>query len=60
LCAFGCKAFDYVPKDERSKLEVKTRQCIFICYDHDELDYMLYDLVEKKLVKSYDVKFMED
>ncbi|KOM31594.1 hypothetical protein LR48_Vigan01g114900 [Vigna angularis] len=30
LCVFCCKAFVHVPKDERSKLDVKTRQCIFI------------------------------
>ncbi|RDX98967.1 hypothetical protein CR513_18044, partial [Mucuna pruriens] len=60
LRVFGCKAFVHVPKDERSKLDMKTRQCIFIEYGHDEYGYMLYDLVEKKLVKSRDVQFMED
>ncbi|RDX69268.1 hypothetical protein CR513_51640, partial [Mucuna pruriens] len=40
---------------------MKTRQCIFIEYDHDEYGYRMYDLVEKKLVvKSRDVQFMED
>ena len=29
---FGCKAFVHVPKDERSKLDDKTRQCIFVGY----------------------------
>ncbi|RDX87978.1 hypothetical protein CR513_30488, partial [Mucuna pruriens] len=51
LHAFGCKAFVHVPKDERSKLDMKTMQCIFIG---------LYDPVEKKLVRSCDVQFMED
>nr|KYP47622.1 Retrovirus-related Pol polyprotein from transposon TNT 1-94 [Cajanus cajan] len=32
LHVFGCKAFVHVPKDERSKLDTKTRQCIFISY----------------------------
>ncbi|RDY13920.1 hypothetical protein CR513_01100, partial [Mucuna pruriens] len=45
LRVFGCKAFVHVPKDERSKLDMKTR---------------MYDPVEKKLVKSRDVQFMED
>ncbi|RDX69418.1 hypothetical protein CR513_51470, partial [Mucuna pruriens] len=49
-----------VPKDERSKLDMKTRQCIFIRYGHDEYDYRMYDPVEKKLVRSRDVQFMED
>ena len=30
LRVFGCKAFVHAPKDERSKLHAKTRQCIFI------------------------------
>ena len=32
LKVFGCKACVHVPKDERSKLDVKTNQCIFIGY----------------------------
>ncbi|KAB5537672.1 hypothetical protein DKX38_015205 [Salix brachista] len=46
--------------DERSKLDVKTRQCIFLGYGLDEFGYRLYDPVEKKLVRSRDVVFMED
>ncbi|RDY06573.1 hypothetical protein CR513_09420, partial [Mucuna pruriens] len=45
LRVFGCKAFVHVPKDERSKLDMKTR---------------MYDPVDKKLVRSRDVQFMED
>ena len=41
LRVFGCKAFVHVPKDERSKLDVKTRQCIFIGYGQDEFGYRL-------------------
>jgi len=60
LCVFGCRAFVHVPKDERSKLDKKTRQCIFIGYGEDEFGYRFYDPVEKKLVRSRDVQFMED
>ncbi|RDX82110.1 hypothetical protein CR513_37143, partial [Mucuna pruriens] len=60
LRIFGYKAFVHVPKDERSKLDMKTRQCIFIGYGHDEYGYRMYDPVEKKLVRSRDVQFMED
>ncbi|WMV15201.1 hypothetical protein MTR67_008586 [Solanum verrucosum] len=52
--------FVHVPKDERSKLDVKTRQCIFVGYDQDEFGYRFFDPVEKKLVKSCDVVFFED
>ncbi|RDX90136.1 hypothetical protein CR513_28032, partial [Mucuna pruriens] len=51
----GKKTFLHVPKDERSKLDMKTRQCIFIGYDYDEYGYRLYDSVEKKLVRSHHV-----
>ncbi|RDY00420.1 hypothetical protein CR513_16399, partial [Mucuna pruriens] len=54
LRVFSCKTFVHVPKDERSK------QCIFIGYGHDEYGYKMYDPIEKKLVKSRDVQFMED
>ncbi|RDX74016.1 hypothetical protein CR513_46284, partial [Mucuna pruriens] len=60
LRVFGCKAFMHVPKDERSKLDMKTRQCIFIEYGHDEYGYRMYNPVEKKLVRSRNVQFMED
>ena len=60
LHVFGCKAFVHIPKDERSKLDVKTRQCIFLGYGLDEFGYKLYDPVDKKIVRSRDVVFVED
>ncbi|KAG8471369.1 hypothetical protein CXB51_036995 [Gossypium anomalum] len=61
LRVFGCKTFVHVPKDEKSKLDAKTRQCIFIGYGLDgEFGYRLYDPVQKKLVRSRDVVFIED
>ncbi|KAI4338352.1 hypothetical protein L6164_016691 [Bauhinia variegata] len=53
-------AFVHVPKDERSKLDAKTRQCVFIGYGHDDFGHRFYDPVEKKLVRSRDAIFMED
>ncbi|RDX67211.1 hypothetical protein CR513_53939, partial [Mucuna pruriens] len=41
-----------VSKDEMFEFDVKTRQHIFIGYGDNELDYKLYDVVEKKLVRS--------
>ncbi|RDX87201.1 hypothetical protein CR513_31362, partial [Mucuna pruriens] len=46
LRVFSYKAFMHVPKDERYTLDMKTRQ--------------LYDPIEKKLVRTRDVQFMED
>ncbi|KAK8589774.1 hypothetical protein V6N12_024165 [Hibiscus sabdariffa] len=61
LRVLDCKALVHVPKDERSKLDAKTHQCIFIGYGlNGEFGYRLYDLVQKKLVRSRDVVFIED
>ena len=60
LKVFGCKACVHVPKDERSKLDVKTKQCIFIGYGQDEFGYRFYDPIDKKLIRSRDVVFFED
>ena len=60
LHVFGCKAYVHIPKDERSKLDSKTRQCVFLGYGQDEFGYRFYDPVEKKLVRSRDVVFVED
>ena len=37
LRVFGCRAFVHIPKDERSKLDPKAKQCIFLGYGHEEL-----------------------
>jgi hypothetical protein len=60
LRVFGCKVFFLIPKDERSKLDAKSKQYIFIGYGHDEFGYRLYDPLWKKLIRSCDVVFMED
>ena len=60
LRVFGCKAFVHIPKDERSKLDVKTRPCVFIGYGLDEFGYRFYDPVQRKLVRSRDAVFVED
>nr|XP_016465202.1 PREDICTED: pentatricopeptide repeat-containing protein At2g02980, chloroplastic-like [Nicotiana tabacum] len=43
LRVFGSKVCVHVPKDERSKLDVKTKQCIFIGYGQDEFGCRFYD-----------------
>ena len=59
LRVFRCKSFVHIPKDERSKLDAKTKPCVFIGYGQDDFGYRLYDPV-LKLVCSRDVIFMED
>ena len=38
---FGFKEFVHIPKDERSKLDVKAKQCIFLWYGNEEFGYRL-------------------
>ena len=57
---FGCKAYVYIPKDERSKLDLKSKECIFLGYGHEEFRYKLWDPVTRKLIKSRDVVFLKD
>lgn len=60
LRVFGYKAYVHIPYDERSKLDAKTRQCIFIGFGQDEFGYKFYDLIGKKAIRSHNMKFMED
>jgi hypothetical protein len=47
---FGCRAFIHIPRDERSKLYSKVKQCIFMVYGHEEFGYRLWDPVDKKII----------
>ena len=49
LRVFGCRAFVHVPRDERSKLDNKTKPCIFLGYSNEEFWYRLWDSTTKKL-----------
>lgn len=60
LRVFGCRAFVHVPKDERAKLDTKTKECIYLGSPRDELGFRLWDPVNKKIVRSRDVVFYED
>jgi hypothetical protein len=60
LMVFGCRAFVHVPKDERSKLDSKSKECIFLGYGNEEFGYRLWDPVAKKIIRSRYVIFFED
>ncbi|WCJ18000.1 Transposon Ty1-LR1 Gag-Pol polyprotein [Euphorbia peplus] len=59
LRIFGCPAFVHVPGDERSKLDAKSKQCIFLGYKKGVKGYKFWDPVEKKMVISRDAIFDE-
>ncbi|CAL9003904.1 unnamed protein product [Prunus brigantina] len=39
LKVFGCRAFVHIPKYERSKLDAKSKECIFVGYANEEFGY---------------------
>ena len=52
LRVFGCLPFVHVAKDQRGKLDPKSRSCIFLDYGDDEFSYRLWNLAEKKVIRS--------
>jgi hypothetical protein len=57
---FVYRAFVHIPRDERSKLDSKVKQCIFMGYGHEEFGYILWNLVNMKIKRSRDIVFFED
>ncbi|KAL0426860.1 UNVERIFIED_CONTAM: Retrovirus-related Pol polyprotein from transposon TNT 1-94 [Sesamum latifolium] len=59
LRTFGCLAYVHVPSDERSKLDPKSKQCIFLGYKKGVKGYKFWDPVARKMVVSRDAVFDE-
>ena len=59
LRVFGCTAFVHVPKDERWKLDSKTRKCILLGYGGVQKGYRVFDHLTQKISYSRNVKFDE-
>ncbi|PKI37584.1 hypothetical protein CRG98_042008 [Punica granatum] len=60
LRVFGCRASVHISRDERSKLDAKVKQCIFLGYAHVEFGYRFWDPNSKKIIRSRDVVFFKD
>ena len=41
LRVFDCKVFVHIPKDEQSKLDSKSKECIFFGYRYEQIGYRL-------------------
>ena len=59
LRVFGCQAFVHIPKDERRKLDSKSKKCLLLGYGTTTTGYRLYDPLKKKVLYSRDVVFNE-
>ncbi|KAL5852379.1 hypothetical protein ACOSQ3_007497 [Xanthoceras sorbifolium] len=60
LYPFGCPAYVMYNAQERSKLDPKSRRCIFLGYADGVKGYRLWDPTTRKVIVSRDVIFVED
>jgi hypothetical protein len=59
LKTFGCEAFVHIDKENRTKLEAKSKKCTFIGYGVNDFGYRLWDYENKKSLgveMSYSMK----
>ena len=59
LKIFGYPAYVHISSDDRSKLDPKSKKCIFIGYVKGVKGYNFWDPVVKKMVISRDAIFHE-
>ena len=59
LRVFGCDAYVHVPNEKRTKLDSKSKKCIFIGYKDGLKGYKLLNSVTRKVVYNQDVVFRE-
>ena len=57
LKIFGCEIFSHIDKENRTKLEAKSRKCTFIGYGVNDFGYHLWDFKNHKIIRSRDVIF---
>ncbi|KAK0602044.1 hypothetical protein LWI29_029846 [Acer saccharum] len=60
LHSFGCPVYVMYNAQERTKLDPKSRRCIFLGYADGVKGYRLWDPTAHKVVISRDVIFVED
>jgi len=56
---FGCDAYVHVPKQNRKKLDFRSKKAIFLRYDLRSKACRLWDTEKNHVVISRDVKFNE-
>jgi hypothetical protein len=59
LKTFGCEAFVHIDKENRNKLEAKSKKCTFIGYGVNDFGYFLWDYENNIIIRSRDVIFNE-
>ena len=59
LHVFGYDAYAHISKDDRKKLDSKSRKCILVGYGQETKGYRVYDPKRERIIYSRDVKFNE-
>jgi hypothetical protein len=59
LKTFGYEAFFHIDKENRTKLEEKSKKCTFIGYSVNDFGYLLWDYENQKIIRNRDVIFNE-
>jgi hypothetical protein len=60
LRVFGCLAYVHIPSEEHSKLDLKSRQCVFLEYGKGVKGYKFWDPTANQVVISRAVIFDEN
>jgi hypothetical protein len=56
---FGCESFVHIDKENKTKLEDKSKKCTFIGYDVNDFGSLLWDYKNHKIIRNGDVIFNE-
>ena len=59
LRVFGCAVYAHVAKNERQKLNAKSRKCVLLGYGTERKGYRLYDLRRERIFYNRDAVFDE-
>ncbi|KAL5758246.1 hypothetical protein ACOSP7_020857 [Xanthoceras sorbifolium] len=60
LRVFGCISYVHIDSAKRSKLDAKSKKCVFFGYGGDEFGYRFWDYENRKIIRSRDVIFNEN
>lgn len=56
---FGSTAFVHIPKEERRKLDAKSKKCVFVGYSSTQKAWRFWDPVARAIIVSRDATFIE-
>lgn len=59
LRIYGCKAYVHIPREKRSKLEVKSVSCILVGYDDQSKAYRCFEPSQRRILINKDIVFDE-